>query len=70
MAKKRSGLTILGTKDYIEIPFNVLETKQFCKLKKDPKKTQERKMQLVLSYISCFKKNNTGDCTQQYQNCQ
>ena len=45
---KGCGVAILDRKDYIEKCLNILDTKQFCKLSKDPTKNLERKMQHVL----------------------
>ena len=50
---KGCGLTILDRKNYIEKCLNILDTKQFRRLSKDPTKTLERKMQRVLRKIKC-----------------
>ena len=50
---KGLGVTILDRKDYIEKCLNILDTKQFRKLSKDPTKTLERNMQHVLTKIKC-----------------
>ena len=50
---KGRGVTILDRKNYIEKCLNILHTKQFHKLSKDPTKTLERKMQRVLRKIEC-----------------
>ena len=41
---KGRGVTILDRKDYTEKCPNILDTKQFRKLSKEPTKTLERKM--------------------------
>ena len=43
----------MDRKDYIEKCLNILDTKQFRKLSKDPTKTLERNMQHVLTKIKC-----------------
>ena len=50
---KGLGVTNLDRKDYIEKCLNILDTKQFRKLSKDPTKTLERNMQHVLTKIKC-----------------
>ena len=50
---KGRGVTILDRKDYTENCLNILYTKRFRKLIKDPTKTKERKMQRVLRRIKC-----------------
>ena len=46
-----SGVVILDKKGYIEKCINILDSKQFKKLKKDPTKTLENKMQRTLRKI-------------------
>ena len=53
---KGRGVTILDRKDYIEKCLNILDTKQFPKLRKDPTNTLERKMQHVLRLPSTRKR--------------
>ena len=48
---KGRGVVILDKKDYIEKCINILDSKQFEKLKKDPTKTLENKMQRTLRII-------------------
>ena len=48
---KGRGVVILDKKDYIEKCINILDSKQFKKLKKDPTKTLENKMQRTLRKI-------------------
>ena len=48
------GVTILDRKDHIKKCLNMLDTKQFRKVSKDPTKTLERKMQQVLRKIKCL----------------
>ena len=50
---KGRGVTIFDRKNYIEKCLNILDTKQFGKLSKDPTKTFQRKMQRVLRKIKC-----------------
>ena len=50
---KGRGVTILDRKNYIEKCLNMLNTKQFRKLSKDPTKTLERKIQRVLRKTEC-----------------
>ena len=50
---KGRGVTILDRKDYIEKCLNILDTKQFRKLNKDPTKTLERKMQRAVTKMKC-----------------
>ena len=51
---KGSGVTILDRKDYIEKCLNTLDTKQFCRLRKNPTNTLERTVQRVLRKIKCY----------------
>ena len=64
---KGCGVVILDRKHYLEKCLNILELGQFKKLKKDPTKTIENKMQRTLRKIKNYFDVNIKNCTLRVQ---